>query len=102
MLSSQESIKIIDLGTGESEIIPKSTGIPLDFAIDIEENVAYWVNDLEEIFSSRINGSGHYKVKLHSAQVFVHLKKFISPFNMPQRELLARYIHIMYVAVYIL
>ncbi|XP_045523257.1 proto-oncogene tyrosine-protein kinase ROS isoform X2 [Pieris brassicae] len=62
MISSQESIKIIDLGTGDSEIIPKSTGIPLDFAIDIEENVAYWVNDLEEIFSSRINGSGHYKL----------------------------------------
>ncbi|CAK1555335.1 unnamed protein product [Leptosia nina] len=62
MISSQESIKIVDLGTGETEIIPKSTGIPLDFAVDLEENVAYWENDLEEIFSSRINGSGHYKL----------------------------------------
>lgn len=63
MISSQESIKIVDLDSGESELIPKSTGIPIDFAVSIEENVAYWVNNLEEIFSSRINGSGNYKVR---------------------------------------
>lgn len=62
MISSQESIKIVDLDSGESEIIPKSTGIPIDFDVAIEENIAYWVNNLEEIFSSRINGSGNYKV----------------------------------------
>ncbi|XP_038214357.1 proto-oncogene tyrosine-protein kinase ROS [Zerene cesonia] len=62
MISSQESIKIVDLDSSESEIIPKSTGVPIDFAIDIEENIAYWVNNLEEIFSARINGSGHYKL----------------------------------------
>lgn len=62
MISSQESIKIMDLDSGESEIIPKSTGIPIDFAVSIEENIVYWINNLEEIFSSRINGSGHYKV----------------------------------------
>ncbi|XP_049872297.1 proto-oncogene tyrosine-protein kinase ROS isoform X2 [Pectinophora gossypiella] len=62
LISSQESIKIIDLDSGESEIIPKSTGIPLDFTVSIEENIVYWVNNLEEVFSSRINGSGHYKL----------------------------------------
>ncbi|XP_050679139.1 proto-oncogene tyrosine-protein kinase ROS-like isoform X2 [Leptidea sinapis] len=62
MISSQEAIKIVDLDSNESETIPKSTGIPIDFAIDIEENVAYWVNNLEEIFSSRVNGTGHYKL----------------------------------------
>ncbi|XP_014362622.2 proto-oncogene tyrosine-protein kinase ROS isoform X1 [Papilio machaon] len=62
MLSSQESIKIFDLDSGESEIIPKSTGKPVDFVVSTEENVVYWVNNLEEIFSSRINGSGHYKL----------------------------------------
>lgn len=62
MMSSQESIKIIDLDSGESETIPKSTGIPVDFAVSTEENIVYWVNNLEEIFSSRINGSGHFKV----------------------------------------
>lgn len=63
MVSSQESIKILDLDTGEAETIPKSTGIPVDFAISIEENIVYWVNNMQEIFSSRINGSGHYKVR---------------------------------------
>lgn len=63
MLSSQESIRIFDLDSGESEIIPKSTGKPVDFVVSTEENVVYWVNNLEEIFSSRINGSGHYKVR---------------------------------------
>lgn len=67
MISSQESIKIVDLDSGESELIPKSTGIPIDFAVSIEENVAYWVNNLEEIFSSRINGSGNYKVRKFSS-----------------------------------
>lgn len=62
MLSSQEFIKIVDLDSGESETIPKSTGTPVDFAVSVEENIVYWVNNLEEIFSSRINGSGHYKV----------------------------------------
>lgn len=62
MVSSQESIKIIDLDSGESETIPKSTGIPVDFAVSTEENIVYWVNDLEEIFSARINGSGHFKL----------------------------------------
>ncbi|XP_068617317.1 proto-oncogene tyrosine-protein kinase ROS [Battus philenor] len=62
MLSSQESIKIFDLDSGESEIIPKSTGKPVDFVVSVEENIVYWVNNLEEIFSSRINGSGHYKL----------------------------------------
>ncbi|XP_072932674.1 proto-oncogene tyrosine-protein kinase ROS [Epargyreus clarus] len=62
MISSQEAIKIVDLDSGESETIPKSTGIPLDFTVSIEENIAYWVNNLEEIFSSRINSSGHYKL----------------------------------------
>ncbi|KAJ8716622.1 hypothetical protein PYW07_003249 [Mythimna separata] len=62
MVSSQESIKIIDLDSGESETIPKSTGIPVDFAVSTEENIVYWVNNLEEIFSSRINGSGHFKL----------------------------------------
>ncbi|CAB3226870.1 unnamed protein product [Arctia plantaginis] len=62
MISSQESIKIIDLDSGESETIPKSTGIPIDFAVSTEENIVYWVNNLEEIFSSRINGSGHFKL----------------------------------------
>lgn len=62
MMSSQESIKIIDLDSGESEIIPKSTGIPIDFTVSIEENIVYWVNNLEEIFSSRMNGTGNYKV----------------------------------------
>ncbi|XP_045449564.1 proto-oncogene tyrosine-protein kinase ROS [Melitaea cinxia] len=62
MISSQESIKIVDLDSGESEIIPKSTGIPIDFDVAIEENIAYWVNNLEEIFSSRINGSSNYKL----------------------------------------
>lgn len=63
IVSSQESIRIVDLDSGESETIPKSMGIPIDFAVSIEENVVYWVNHLEEIFSSRINGSGHYKVR---------------------------------------
>ncbi|KAH9630492.1 hypothetical protein HF086_000705 [Spodoptera exigua] len=62
MVSSQESIKIIDLDSGESETIPKSTGIPVDFAVSTEENIVYWVNNLEEIFSARINGSGHFKL----------------------------------------
>lgn len=61
-MSSQEAIKIVDLDSGESETIPKSTGKPVDIAVSVEENIVYWVNDLEEIFSSRINGSGHYKV----------------------------------------
>jgi hypothetical protein len=64
IVSSQESIKIVDLDSGESETIPKSMGIPIDFAVSIEENIVYWVNNLEEIFSSRINGSGHYKVTI--------------------------------------
>lgn len=64
MVSSQEAIKIIDLDSGESETIPKSTGIPVDFAVSTEENIVYWVNNLEEIFSSRINGSGHFKVTI--------------------------------------
>lgn len=63
MISSQEFLKIIDLDSGESETIPKSTGTPVDFAVSIEENVVYWANNLEEIFSSRINGSGHFKVR---------------------------------------
>ncbi|XP_073955418.1 receptor protein-tyrosine kinase sevenless isoform X2 [Choristoneura fumiferana] len=62
MISSQEFLKIIDLDSGESETIPKSTGTPVDFAVSIEENVVYWANNLEEIFSSRINGSGHFKL----------------------------------------
>ncbi|XP_032516846.2 proto-oncogene tyrosine-protein kinase ROS isoform X1 [Danaus plexippus] len=62
MISSQESIQIVDLDSGESRRVPKSTGIPIDFAIIIEENVAYWVNNLEEIFSSKINSSGNYKL----------------------------------------
>ncbi|XP_028033617.1 proto-oncogene tyrosine-protein kinase ROS isoform X3 [Bombyx mandarina] len=62
MISSQDAIKIVDLDSSESEIIPKSTGIPVDFGISIEESLVYWVNNLEEIFSSRINGSGHYKL----------------------------------------
>ncbi|CAH0586987.1 unnamed protein product [Chrysodeixis includens] len=62
MVSSQESIKIIDLDSGESEMIPKSTGIPVDFAVSIEENTVYWVNNLEEIFSSRIDSSSHFKL----------------------------------------
>lgn len=65
MISSQESIKIIDLDSGESVTIPKSTGTPIDFVVAIEENVAYWVNNLEEIFASRINGTGHYKVRFY-------------------------------------
>ncbi|CAG9133278.1 unnamed protein product [Plutella xylostella] len=62
MISTQESIKIIDLDSGDSETVPKSTGIPVDLAVSIEENIVYWVNNLDEIFSSRINGSGHSKV----------------------------------------
>ncbi|XP_060801498.1 proto-oncogene tyrosine-protein kinase ROS isoform X2 [Amyelois transitella] len=62
MMSLQESIKIIDLDSNDVETIPKSTGIPIDFSVSIEENIVYWVNDLDEIFSSRINGSGHYKL----------------------------------------
>ncbi|KAG7298947.1 hypothetical protein JYU34_017413 [Plutella xylostella] len=62
MISTQESIKIIDLDSGDSETVPKSTGIPVDLAVAIEENIVYWVNNLDEIFSSRINGSGHSKV----------------------------------------
>ncbi|KAJ0183261.1 hypothetical protein K1T71_001237 [Dendrolimus kikuchii] len=62
VMSSQEAIKVVDLDSGESETIPKSTGKPVDFAVSVEENIVYWVNDLEEIFSSRINGSGHYKL----------------------------------------
>nr|XP_026496387.1 proto-oncogene tyrosine-protein kinase ROS isoform X1 [Vanessa tameamea] len=62
MISSQESIKIVDLDSGESEIIPKSTGVPIDFDVAIEENVAYWVNNLEEMFSSWIDGSGNFKL----------------------------------------
>ncbi|XP_013148027.1 PREDICTED: protein sevenless-like, partial [Papilio polytes] len=62
MISSQESIKTFDLDSGDSEIVPKSTGRPVDFVVSTEENVVYWVNNLEEIFSSRINGSGHYKL----------------------------------------
>ncbi|KAI5646079.1 protein tyrosine kinase domain-containing protein [Phthorimaea operculella] len=62
MISSQEAIKIVDLDSAESEIIPKSTGIPKDFTVSIAENIVYWVNDLEEVFSSRINSSGHYKL----------------------------------------
>ncbi|XP_026748879.2 proto-oncogene tyrosine-protein kinase ROS isoform X1 [Galleria mellonella] len=62
IISSQESIRIVDLDSSESETIPKSMGIPIDFAVSIEENIVYWVNNLEEIFSSRINGSGHYKL----------------------------------------
>lgn len=64
MISTQESIKIIDLDSGDSETVPKSTGIPVDLAVSIEENIVYWVNNLDEIFSSRINGSGHSKVML--------------------------------------
>ncbi|XP_053604338.1 proto-oncogene tyrosine-protein kinase ROS isoform X2 [Plodia interpunctella] len=62
IISSQESIKIIDLDSNDVETIPKSMGIPIDFGVTIEENIVYWVNDLDEIFSSRINGSGHYKL----------------------------------------
>lgn len=62
MISSQESIKIIDLDSSESEIIPKSMGVPMDYGVSIEENIVYWANNLQEIFASRINGSGHYKV----------------------------------------
>ncbi|XP_045769581.1 proto-oncogene tyrosine-protein kinase ROS isoform X2 [Maniola jurtina] len=62
IISSQESIKIVDLDSGESELIPKSNGIPIDFVVSIEENIAYWANNLEEIFSSRINGSGNFKL----------------------------------------
>ncbi|KAJ2951162.1 hypothetical protein O0L34_g5554 [Tuta absoluta] len=62
MISSQEAIKIVDLDSADSEIIPKSTGIPKDFTVSIAENIVYWVNDLEEVFSSRINSSGHYKL----------------------------------------
>ncbi|RVE41944.1 hypothetical protein evm_013412 [Chilo suppressalis] len=62
IVSSQESIRVVDLDSEESETIPKSMGIPIDFAVSIEENIVYWVNHLEEIFSSRINGSGHYKL----------------------------------------
>ncbi|CAG9787793.1 unnamed protein product [Diatraea saccharalis] len=61
IVSSQESIRVVDLDSEESETIPKSMSIPIDFTVSIEENIVYWVNDLEEIFSSRINGSGHYK-----------------------------------------
>lgn len=71
IVSSQESIRIVDLDSGESETIPKSMGIPIDFAVSIEENIVYWVNNLEEIFSSRINGSGHYKVRnIYNKQLF--------------------------------
>ncbi|XP_063534702.1 proto-oncogene tyrosine-protein kinase ROS [Cydia strobilella] len=62
MISSQEFLKIVDLDSGESETIPKSTGTPVDFAVSIEENVVYWANNLDEIFSSRINASGHFKL----------------------------------------
>lgn len=83
MVSSQESIKIIDLDSGESETIPKSTGIPVDFAVSTEENIVYWVNDLEEIFSARINGSGHFKVllKLYNLQTIYNLFLGSSYFN---------------------
>lgn len=64
IMSSQESIKVIDLDNGDTEIVPKSTGIPVGFDLSIEENLIYWANNLEEIFSSRINGSGHYKVSI--------------------------------------
>lgn len=71
IISLQEFIKIVDLDSGESEIIPKSTGTPVDFAISIEENFVYWVNNMEEIFSSRINGSGHYKVSIYHIWLFI-------------------------------
>lgn len=61
-MSSQEALKILDLDSGDSEDIRKSTGVPIDFDVAIEENIAYWVNSFQEIFSSRINSSGNYKV----------------------------------------
>ena len=62
VMSSHEALKILDLDTGDSENIRKSTGVPIDFDVAIEENIAYWVNSFQEIFSSRINSSGNYKV----------------------------------------
>lgn len=84
MLSSQEFIKIVDLDSGESETIPKSTGTPIDFAVSVEENIVYWVNNLEEIFSSRINGSGHYKVSDNKSPNIVMILFAYNPCTVPR------------------
>ncbi|XP_041979738.1 proto-oncogene tyrosine-protein kinase ROS isoform X2 [Aricia agestis] len=97
MISSQDSIKITDLDTGESETIPKSTGTPIDFVVAIEENIAYWVNNLEEIFSSRINGTGHYKLtSINGSATSICVDWVSRSVYWIQREILSTESYVMY------
>lgn len=76
-MSSHEALKILDLDSGESEDIRKSTGVPIDFDVAIEENIAYWVNSFQEIFSSRINSSGNHKVNCLINNLHIHACMYI-------------------------
>lgn len=60
-ISNHESIKIIDLDLGNYHICTNSSK-PVDFAINIRERLIFWLNDMKEIFVTKIGRIGHKKV----------------------------------------
>ena len=63
-LAFPDSIRVadLDLGEGDTYTVSRSAGKPVDFAVSLREGVLYWMNELQEIFVSKLDGTGHSKV----------------------------------------
>lgn len=62
LLSTLDAVKITDCDKHENQTLSRSTGPPVDFAFISLENKFFWLNEMQELLSSTLDGKNRTKV----------------------------------------
>ena len=62
LLSTLDALKITDCDKHENQTLSRSTGPPIDLAFISLENKFFWLNEMQELLSSTLDGKNKTKV----------------------------------------
>lgn len=62
LLSTLDAVKITDCDKHENQTLSRSTGPPIDLAFISLENKFFWLNEMQELLSSTLDGKNRMKV----------------------------------------
>jgi len=62
LLSTLDAVKITDCDKHENQTLSRSTGPPVDLAFISLENKFFWLNEMQELLSSTLDGKNRTKV----------------------------------------
>lgn len=63
-MSTPDAVKITDFDKKENEALSGNTGPPVDLAYISQENKIFWLNEMQELLSSNLDGSNRTKVRI--------------------------------------